>query len=80
MTTSEKLRVLATAVRRNRRFNVHDPRHCIVAVGLRLRFDGTLSRKTTSGTDWLNMKLDFGRKFGMASDDLFQTWCRILPQ
>ena len=78
MKTSEKLRKLADAVRRNRRFNIMNPRHCIVAVGLRYQpqIDSFLRTVPTPLTPagFSEQKEAFGQKYGLPYDVVKDLW------
>lgn len=66
MKTSEKLRALAAAIRRSRRFNIGDYMHCIVGTGLRFRPEtGDFDRRRAGSPGAETMKSDFANKYGL---------------
>lgn len=70
MTTPQKLRALATVVRRNRRFNMKDFKHCIMGIGVRFNPEtNTFTGKTPE--TFLGARRDFADKYGTTEAD---TW------
>ena len=73
MKTSEKLRMLAAVVRRNRRFDVINSDHCITAIGQRLNLEtGEVSRSRVAIGEMA--KELFADKFGMSSRHVDMLW------
>lgn len=72
MTTAQKLRLLAAAVKRNRRFNVVDPTHCIEAIGMRMNDDGSMTRRRIVVRQ--EDTPEFAKKFGITDEEAKGLW------
>jgi len=70
----ERLRLLANAVARNRRFNISNPDHCIVAIGLRLNENGSMRRTDLSYLSHAEQRQQFAQKFSMSESDVLDLW------